>query len=237
MDLAIFELDHTLICDDSHNLWLHWLISQGYASPDELSHYRLHVIPQHNTAPGERFSPHYAAHYRDYLSRALLPMSGLSCPTVANWVQRFIHRDIMPRIYPQARERLEWHRARGDEILIISASGEHLVIPVARRLGANAGLGLQTGISNQRFNGRVEGKLMFHQERLERLQIWLGARRSRPYQQIFAYSHTLYDQPLLAFADIATVINPGEALQKLAAEQGWHSQEWSRYPQRQQAVS
>jgi HAD superfamily hydrolase (TIGR01490 family) len=229
MDLAIFELDHTLICDDSHNLWLHWLISQGYASSDELTHYRLHALPA-------QFSPHNIAHYSDYLTRAFVPMSGLSCPTVANWVQRFIHRDILPRVYPQAREKLEWHRARGDEILIISASGEHLVKPVARRLGAHAGIGLQAGVSNQRFSGAVEGKLTFHQGRVDRLKLWLETRKSPAYQQIFAYCHTLYDQPLLEFADVSTVINASEALQNIAAAQGWHSQHWSRYPHLQQAA-
>ncbi|PKE31060.1 HAD-IB family hydrolase [Rahnella sp. AA] len=228
MDLAIFELDHTLICDDSHNLWLHWLILQGYASPDELNHYRLYVSHPQKTDVSGHFCPQYAAHYTHYLSQTLAPMNGLSCTTVANWVQRFIHRDIMPRVYPQARERLAWHRGRGDEILIISASGEHLVIPIARHLGANAGLGLQTGISNQRFNGATEGQLPFHQGRLERLKTWLSARRPLRYKQVFAYSHTLYDQPLLEFADIATVVNGSETFQRLAAEQGWYRQEWVR---------
>ncbi|UHM90015.1 HAD family hydrolase [Rahnella victoriana] len=236
MDLAIFELDHTLICDDSHNLWLHWLISQGYASREELSHYRLHAVHQHNAPASGVFCPHYAARYSQYLSQTLLPMSGMSCATVANWVQRFIHRDILPRVYPQAREKLEWHRARGDEILIVSDSGEHLVIPVARRLGADAGLGLQTGILNQRFSGTVEGELTFHQGRVDRLKVWLDARRPQTYQQIFAYSHTLYDQPLLEFADVATVINASEPLQKIAAAQGWNSQHWSRYPRLQKTA-
>lgn len=236
MDLAIFELDHTLICDDSHNLWLHWLISQGYASSDELSHYRLHALPAQNSVAGGQFSPQSAAHYSDYLARAFVPMSGLSCPTVANWVQRFIHRDIMPRVYPQALEKLEWHRARGDEILIVSASGEHLVKPVARRLGAQAGIGLKAGVSNQRFSGVVEGYLTFHQGRLDRLKLWLETCKPDAYQQIFAYSHTLYDRPLLEFADVSTVINPGEALQNFAAEKGWHSQHWSRYPHLQQTA-
>ena len=234
MDLAIFELDHTLICDDSHNLWLHWLVSQGYTPRDELSHYRLNAVHQHNTPASGVICPQTTERYRRYLSQTLQPMSGLNCATVANWVQRFIHRDIMPRVYPQARERLDWHRMRGDEILIISASGDHLVMPVARRLGANAGLGLQAGIVNQRFSGRVEGKLTFHEGRLERLKLWLENRDPTFYQQIFAYSHTLYDQPLLEFADVATVINASEPLQKFAAAKGWHNLHWSRYAHRQQ---
>ena len=35
MDLALFDLDETLICEDSTGLWLRWLVSQGFA-PSEL---------------------------------------------------------------------------------------------------------------------------------------------------------------------------------------------------------
>ena len=31
VDLALFDLDKTLICADSNSLWMRWLVSQGYA--------------------------------------------------------------------------------------------------------------------------------------------------------------------------------------------------------------
>ncbi|HAT24319.1 MAG TPA: HAD-IB family hydrolase, partial [Pantoea septica] len=31
MDLAVFDLDETVICADSTGLWLRWLVSQGFA--------------------------------------------------------------------------------------------------------------------------------------------------------------------------------------------------------------
>ncbi len=36
MDLALFDLDKTLISDDSTSLWLQWLVSQGYTSTSSL---------------------------------------------------------------------------------------------------------------------------------------------------------------------------------------------------------
>lgn len=35
MDLALFDLDETLIDDDSASLWIRWLVAQGFA-PAEL---------------------------------------------------------------------------------------------------------------------------------------------------------------------------------------------------------
>ena len=36
MDLALFDLDETLINEDSASLWIRWLVSQGFA-PAELA--------------------------------------------------------------------------------------------------------------------------------------------------------------------------------------------------------
>nr|CBX71115.1 unknown protein [Yersinia enterocolitica W22703] len=37
MDLALFDLDETLISDDSSGLWLRWLVDQGLALLNWLS--------------------------------------------------------------------------------------------------------------------------------------------------------------------------------------------------------
>ena len=36
----------------------------------------------------------------DYMQATLAPLTGLSVQTVAGWVQRYIRRDILPRVYP-----------------------------------------------------------------------------------------------------------------------------------------
>lgn len=109
MDLALFDLDETLIDDDSASLWIRWLVGQGFAPAElELQEQQLMQLYYQGKLSME-----------DYMQATLAPLTGLSVQTVAGWVQRYIRRDILPRVYPAARERLQWHRERGDCILVI----------------------------------------------------------------------------------------------------------------------
>lgn len=97
MDLALFDLDETLIDDDSASLWIRWLVGQGFAPAElELQEQQLMQLYYQGKLSME-----------DYMQATLAPLAGLSVQTVAGWVQRYIRRDILPRVYPAARERLQ----------------------------------------------------------------------------------------------------------------------------------
>lgn len=46
MDLALFDLDETLISDDSTGLWIRWLVNEGLA-PFELSEQEQTLMTQY----------------------------------------------------------------------------------------------------------------------------------------------------------------------------------------------
>lgn len=90
MDLALFDLDETLIDDDSASLWIRWLVGQGFAPAElELQEQQLMQLYYQGKLSME-----------DYMQATLAPLTGLSVQTVAGWVQRYIRRDILPRVYP-----------------------------------------------------------------------------------------------------------------------------------------
>lgn len=93
MDLALFDLDETLICADSTGLWLRWLESQGFAGKELLQQeQRLMQSYYQGTLAIE-----------DYMYLSLSPLIGLSAETVSAWVDRFIRRDILPALPGGAR--------------------------------------------------------------------------------------------------------------------------------------
>lgn len=235
MDLALFDLDKTLISDDSTSLWLHWLVSQGYAPATSLTHHQqqMHSVTHYCAVPPE------PAVITAYLQRSLLPMNGYHCHTVAGWVERFVHRDIMPRLYPQARQQIAWHRERGDAIALISASGDHLVTTIARRLGIEHVFAVQAEVSSHPrcFTGETTGDIPFHQGSVRRLQAWLSQAGTPAFNKIHAYSDSIFDLPLLEFADYPTVVNGCKALRERAEANGWPEFSWLRHPARQTATS
>ncbi|HEI8865654.1 HAD family phosphatase [Serratia sp. AKBS12] len=218
MDLALFDLDETLIDDDSASLWIRWLVSQGFA-PAEL------------VTQEQQLMQHYyqgTLSMEAYMRATLAPLAGCSVPTVAGWVERYIRRDILPRVYPAARERLQWHRERGDCILVVSATGEHLVAPIAERLGADGALAIGVEIAAGRYTGNTYGTMTYRQGKVIRLQQWLEQQPQRQFSYIHGYSDSINDRPMLEYVDSATVINPDADLHALALQHGWEVCRWER---------
>ncbi|MGW1441945.1 HAD family hydrolase [Serratia rhizosphaerae] len=218
MDLALFDLDETLINEDSASMWIRWLVSQGFA-PEELA------------TQEQQLMQHYyqgKLSMEQYMQATLSPLAGRSVQTVAGWVARYIRRDILPRVYPAAHERLQWHRSRGDHILVISATGEHLVAPIAEQLGADGALAIGVEVDDGRFTGRTYGTMTYQQGKVIRLEAWLAQHPQRHFGQLYAYSDSLNDRPMLEYADHAAVINPDAELQTLAQQNGWEICRWTR---------
>lgn len=218
MDLALFDLDETLLCDDSASLWLRWLVSEGFAPPE------LHQQEQ------ELMQKYYQGQLpmEEYMLATLAPLAGLSQTTVAAWVERFIRRDILPRIYPAARQQLAWHKQRGDYIIVVSATGEHLVTPIARQLGAHHALAIGVTVEDERFTGSTYGIMTYQQGKVQRLNEWLQKYSGEPFAETHAYSDSINDRALLEYVDRANVINPDSELRELALTNGWHIYNWQR---------
>jgi HAD superfamily hydrolase (TIGR01490 family) len=218
MDLALFDLDETLIDDDSASLWIRWLVAEGFAPAElEQQEQQLMQLYYQGKLPME-----------DYMRATLVPLTGLSTQTVAGWVQRYIRRDILPRVYPAARERMLWHRERGDYILVISATGEHLVAPIAAQLGADGALAIGVEVVDGRFTGNTYGTITYQQGKVIRLRQWLQQHPELKFEHSHGYSDSINDKAMLEFVDSATVINPGSDLNELAVLSGWEVCHWER---------
>ncbi|QIZ46275.1 HAD family hydrolase [Dickeya zeae] len=218
MDLALFDLDETLICADSTGLWLRWLESQGFAGK-ELLQREKHLMQSYYQG---------TLAIEDYMYLSLSPLIGLTTETVSGWIERFIQRDILPRLYPAAREQMAWHRQRGDTLVVISASGEHLVGPIARHLGADHALAIGVTLEDGRFTGDIHGVPTYQHGKVTRIREWLTQRDAEPFGQLYGYSDSLNDRAMLEFVDQAYVVNPVPELAELAQEKGWRICRWER---------
>ena len=218
MDLAVFDLDETVICADSTGLWLRWLVSQGFA--------RETLLAEEQALMAQYYAGTLAM--EEYMALTLSPLAGLAAPTVAGWVRRWIQRDILPRVYPEARDRIGWHQLRGDKVVICSASGEHLVAPIAERLGAHGALAIGVEVVDARYSGQTYGTLTYKEGKVTRLTDWRALQQESQFDRTWAYSDSMNDLPLLAQADHALVINPDARLHQEALARGWEVCRWAR---------
>jgi HAD superfamily hydrolase (TIGR01490 family) len=97
-------------------------------------------------------------------------------------------------------EQLAWHRREGHEIVIVSASLDVYLDPLAPMLGVDHVLCTRLGVDiDDRLTGVLEGGNVRGPEKVRRLRAWLGADDA----EVWAYGDSAGDRELLAFADHA----------------------------------
>lgn len=99
---------------------------------------------------------------------------------------------------PDMLERLAWHRAEGHEIVIVSASLDVYLEPLAPRLGVDRVFCTRLGIGpDDRLNGLLEGGNVRGPEKVRRVREWLAGDAA----ELWAYGDSAGDRELLAEAD------------------------------------
>ncbi|MBO1520204.1 HAD family hydrolase [Oceanisphaera pacifica] len=215
MKLAIFDLDETLIAGDSASLWLAFMVRRQLASAD--------ILVQEKNLMDAYYQGQMDMNA--YMALTLAPLNGWQTQDLAPLVEEFLQQDILPIVYSKARKRLNWHQAQGHCVVIVSATGEHLVNPIARALGVEHAIGIMLECCDGVYNGRTHGVYSYQEGKLIRLQSWLDEQGLIP-SLSYAYSDSLNDLPLLQYADQAAVVNGDAHLRLIAQQRGWEQLSW-----------
>ena len=105
--------------------------------------------------------------------------------------------ELEERIHPASLARLAWHRAQGHELVLVSASLELYLEPLARKLGFDAVLASRLVVDDDVLTGDLDGPNVRAHEKVVRLLRWLGGDRC----ELWAYGDSAGDRELLALAD------------------------------------
>ncbi|MCS3804943.1 HAD superfamily hydrolase (TIGR01490 family) [Chromobacterium alkanivorans] len=214
-NLALFDLDHTLIAGDSDFEWPRFLIQRGIleqAHYDERNNYFYRQYQQGTLD------------IHEYLAFALEPLKRFSRAELDALHADYLEQHIKPIITRKARDLLAAHAAQGDEIIIITATNRFITGPIARELGVEHLIAIELEEEEDgRFTGRVSGVPSFQQGKITRLQQWLDERglSMDSYGQSFFYSDSHNDLPLLKLVDHPVAVDPDDTLRAHAEQQGW----------------
>ena len=160
---------------------------------------------------------------RDYL-QALC--AGWSVEQVTAIVAETLHDLIEPMVYAEAVALFEEHRAAGRDVVIVSSSGEEVVLPIGEMLGVDHVIATRMVVADGTYTGAIEfyaygeGKAVAVRE--------LAGERGYDLAQCWAYSDSVTDRPLLELVGNPVAVNPDKALRRHAAEQGWRLREFQR---------
>lgn len=211
MQLAIFDLDNTLLAGDSDYLWGRFLAERGI------------VDAEFYEKENHRFYEEYKAgqlNIFEFLAFSLKPLTEHPPEALASLHREFMQDCIQPIIPTAARRLLARHRENGDVLLIITATNRFITAPIAEELGVPHLLATDPEMRNGRYTGRVDGTPCFREGKVERLRAWLKQTGYNLAKSWF-YSDSHNDLPLLEMVTHPVAVDPDETLADHAEAKGW----------------
>ncbi|RVW00279.1 HAD-IB family hydrolase [Rhodococcus xishaensis] len=145
--------------------------------------------------------------------------AGWDVQQIRTIVAETLHDIVDPLIYAEATDLIADHKARGHDVVIVSASGEEVVSPIAGALGATHSTATRMVIEDGRYTGDVEF-YCYGKGKVEAMQE-LAESQGYDLAQCYAYSDSVTDLPMLEVVGHPTAVNPDRALRRTASENGW----------------
>jgi phosphatidylglycerophosphatase C len=214
--VALLDLDGTITRGDTYLAYLRHVLSRR---PYRVL--RCLGLPIHVAKFG--FGRITNSALKSLFLRAVL--GGLRRDEIERHTREFIERRFARLVKPAALERIEWHRTRGDELLLVSASLDVYAIAIGAALGFDAVICTRAAWDGDRLAGGLEGPNLLGDAKVEAVRRFLDAEGGS--RHVTAYSDHHSDLPLLRFADVGIAVDPTSRLGEVAAAQGLCIETWA----------
>jgi HAD superfamily hydrolase (TIGR01490 family) len=214
LNLAIFDLDNTLLAGDSDFQWGQFLIEKGLLKREE------------HEARNIEFYEDYKAGRLDihaFLNFQLKPLSDHPRAKLNEYLAQYIESKVRPMMTEKARALVNQHKANGDLLMIITATNSFVTGPIAAAFGVEHLIGTDPEQVNGEFTGKVAGLPSFQEGKVTRLNDWLSARGQSlaDFETTWFYSDSHNDLPLMKRVKKPVAVDPDDILRAHAEQQGW----------------
>ncbi len=145
--------------------------------------------------------------------------AGWDVAQVSAIVRETLHDVVDPLVYAEAAELIARHRADGHDVIVLSATGEEVVAPVAEMLGATRSVATRMQIVDGRYSGEVDFYCYGANKAVAAKQ--LAATHGYDLAECFAYTDSSTDIPLLEVVGHPHAVNPDKLLRREALDRGW----------------
>lgn len=211
MSLAIFDLDNTLIADDSDYLWGQFLVDRGIVDKDRYE------------AANAKFYDDYkqgSLNIVEFLNFSLQPLADNDPYQLYQWRAQFIQEVITPLLLQPAQQLIDKHRNQGDTLLVITATNRFVTEPIVKLYGINNLLATTPEMKEGKYTGGFNGIPCFRDGKVKLLEEWLTS-SSQTMQGSWFYSDSHNDLPLLQWVDNPVAVDPDEKLTQFAKQANW----------------
>jgi len=214
MNIALFDLDHTLLPIDSDHSWGEFSITLGWCDAQDFRQRNDAFFADYQSG---RLDIH------DYVRFATEAVRRQGPQVAAQAHARFMREVVQPQIRPAALDLIERHRRAGDALAIVTATNEWVTRPIAQALGVQTLIAVELERDAQGWiTGEIRGVPSFREGKVARVEQWLQAQGLQwGDAHLTFYSDSPNDLPLLERVHTPVATNPNARLRQLALQRGW----------------
>ncbi len=216
--IAFFDLDRTLIAQNSGRLWVLRELRLGHIKPWQALQAATWLA---------RYQLGFAA-IEVALQRAIASLAGSPERELRERTASFYERCVRALYRPGARKAIEEHRRAGDSLVLLTSSSLYLSEHVARDLKLDAVICNRFEVDeNGLHTGRTVGALCFGAGKLQHANEFTRERGARLEDSAF-YTDSYADLPVLEAVGRPVAVNPDRRLRRVAARRRWELVDWGR---------
>ena len=216
MNLALFDLDNTLLAGDSDFEWAQFLISKGVVDRE--------VQEAKNIAFYEQYKAGTLDIY-EFLGFQLAPLARHSRAELDAWHREYMERHIRPIMTEQAKALVGRHLAAGDLCAVVTATNSFVTGAIAREFGIPHLIGTVAAVDVEKgaFSGAPSGMPSFREGKITRVESWLESLGLwwGSFADSYFYSDSHNDLPLMNKVDTPVAVDPDDKLRQHATTRGW----------------
>ncbi len=214
MNLALFDLDNTILAGDSDYNWSRFLIQEGYLDG------AIHA------EKNEKFYADYKAGTLDiyaFVEFQFKPLARNPKTVLNQLLKKYVEEVIKPMITEKARVLVKRHQEEGDLIIVITATNSFITKPIAELFGIENLIGTDPEEKEGEFTGKVSGLPSFKEGKVTRLEAWLKGKNLSlaSFEKSYFYSDSHNDLPLMQKVTHPVAVDSDDVLSEYAKSKGW----------------
>ncbi len=214
MNLALFDLDNTILAGDSDYNWSRFLIQEGYLDG------AIHA------EKNEKFYADYKAGTLDiyaFVEFQFKPLARNPRTVLNQLLKKYVEEVIKPMITEKARALVKRHQEEGDLIIVITATNSFITKPIAELFGIENLIGTDPEEKEGEFTGKVSGLPSFKEGKVTRLEAWLKNKNLSlaSFEKSYFYSDSHNDLPLMQKVTHPVAVDSDDVLSEYAQSKGW----------------
>lgn len=129
--------------------------------------------------------------------------------------------ELVAMMQPYARKEMEMHREQGRQVVLATTTPRDLIEPFATLAGFDDVIATTYGVDpDGRYDGTIVGPYVWSRGKRDAAQTW-ASRHGVDLRECYAYSDSVYDEPLLSTVGHPRCVNPDFRLRLMATARRW----------------